>query len=79
MMKHILIQLIQLYQKIPGKFHLYCRHIPSCSNYAILAIERFGVMKGIHLSIKRILKCNPFCKGGIDLVPEKRSHKGEIK
>lgn len=71
MMKRILIKLIKLYQAMPFRFHQYCRYIPSCSNYAILAIERFGVMKGLLLSIKRILKCNPFCKGGIDLVPEK--------
>lgn len=56
---------------MPLSSHIYCRHIPSCSNYAILAIERFGVMRGSFLSIKRILKCNPLFKSGIDLVPEK--------
>lgn len=71
-MKKVLIKLIRMYQKIPGNFHYACRHIPTCSNYAIEAIDRFGVIKGTFLSVKRILKCNPFSQGGIDLVPEGR-------
>ena len=74
--KKVLIKIIKLYQKVPGNFHYACKHIPTCSNYAIEAIDRFGVFKGTFLSIKRILKCNPFSHGGIDLVPE-RSKKGE--
>ncbi len=70
-MKKILIKIIKIYQKIPGNFHAYCKHIPSCSNYAIEAINEYGSIKGTYLSIKRILKCNPFSKGGIDLVPRK--------
>lgn len=71
-MKKVLIKLIRIYQKVPGNFHYACRHIPTCSNYAIEAIDRFGVIKGTFLSVKRILKCNPFSQGGIDLVPEGR-------
>lgn len=71
-MKKVLIKIIQIYQKIPGNFHYSCRYIPTCSNYAIEAINRFGTIKGTLLSIKRILKCNPFSHGGIDLVPEGR-------
>lgn len=70
--KKVLIKLIRIYQKVPGNFHYACRHIPTCSNYAIEAIDRFGVIKGTFLSVKRILKCNPFSQGGIDLVPEGR-------
>lgn len=70
-MKKILIKLIRLYQKIPGSFHLNCRFIPTCSNYAIEAIDRFGVIKGLALTIKRILKCNPWGSSGYDPVPEK--------
>lgn len=70
-MKHILIKLIKLYQKIPGKFHNNCKFIPSCSNYAIEAIKEYGSIKGSFLSIKRILRCNPLHKGGIDLVPKR--------
>ena len=70
-MKNILIKLIKLYQKIPGDFHNRCRYIPTCSNYAIEAIEEYGSIKGGFMAIKRILKCNPFSKGGIDIVPKR--------
>ena len=71
-MKHVLIFMIKVYQKIPGPWHNKCRFEPSCSNYAIIAIDRFGSIKGTFLSIKRILRCNPFGKFGYDPVPEKR-------
>lgn len=47
-----------------------CRFVPSCSAYAIEAIERFGPYKGGFLALKRILRCNPLCKGGYDPVPQ---------
>lgn len=75
-MKKILIGLIRLYQKIPGNFHYSCKHIPTCSEYTIQAINEYGSIKGSCLGIKRIIKCNPFSKGGIDLVPQ-RSEKNE--
>ncbi|MBE6852140.1 MAG: membrane protein insertion efficiency factor YidD [Ruminococcus sp.] len=50
-----------------------CRFTPTCSAYTITAIERFGIIKGTVLALWRILRCNPFCKGGIDPVPEKFS------
>jgi len=68
-LKKILIYLIKLYQKIPGAFHDMCRHTPSCSNYAIEAINIHGAFKGSILSIKRILRCNPFGTYGYDPVP----------
>ena len=71
-MKNIIIFIIKLYQKIPGPWHNMCRHEPTCSNYAIVAIERHGILKGCWLSIKRILRCNPFGTYGYDPVPEKR-------
>lgn len=67
-MKHILIWFIKLYQKIPGPWHNMCRHIPTCSNYASEAILRYGSLKGVYLSIKRILRCNPFGTYGYDPV-----------
>jgi putative membrane protein insertion efficiency factor len=48
-----------------------CRYYPSCSHYGYQAIYRFGVFKGIMLAGWRILRCNPFSKGGYDPVPEK--------
>lgn len=50
-----------------------CRFTPTCSAYAITAIERFGIIKGTLLAGWRLLRCNPLCKGGIDEVPEKFS------
>lgn len=67
-MKHILIAIIKLYQKIPGDFHNYCRFTPTCSNYAIEALNKYGTIKGLKLSIKRITKCHPFGKSGYDPV-----------
>lgn len=45
-----------------------CKYYPSCSSYAIKSIKRHGLLKGVYFSIIRILKCNPFSSGGIDLV-----------
>ena len=74
-MKKILIWIIQLYQKIPFSSHNSCRFVPTCSNYAIEAIDRFGSIKGSYLTIRRILRCNPFGKSGYDPVPIKENKK----
>ena len=47
-----------------------CRFYPTCSNYALDALKKHGPLKGVYLSTKRILRCNPFCKGGYDPVPD---------
>lgn len=73
MIKKILLGMIKLYQKIPGSFHGYCRHIPTCSNYAYEAINEYGAFKGGILSIKRILKCNPLGSFGYDPVPKREN------
>ena len=68
-MKKILIKIIDIYQSIPGPWHNACRHIPTCSEYAKEAINTYGSFKGGFMAIKRILRCNPFSKGGYDPVP----------
>ena len=46
-----------------------CRHSPTCSEYGIIALKKYGVFKGTFLTAKRIIKCNPLFKGGYDPVP----------
>lgn len=68
-MKYLCIYLIKIYQKIPGPWHNSCKYTPTCSNYAIGVLSEFGFFKGTYLTIKRILKCNPWSKGGYDPIP----------
>ena len=68
-MKTLLLKLIAFYQSIPLSIHSKCRFYPTCSEYAKIAITKYGAFKGLFLTIKRLLKCHPFHKGGIDLVP----------
>ena len=66
-MSRLVITLIRFYQKrISPLFGPKCRFYPSCSQYAILAIKKYGLFKGLLKAIYRILRCNPFSKGGID-------------
>jgi len=68
-MRHILIYLIKLYQKlISPMFAPSCRFYPTCSEYAVQAITKYGALKGGVKAAWRILRCNPFNKGGIDPV-----------
>ncbi len=70
--KNWLIALIRFYQKhISARTSPACRFSPTCSAYAIEALERFGVILGTGLALWRILRCNPLCRGGYDPVPEK--------
>ena len=69
-MKKFLIISIKFYQKWISPLNPpTCRFIPTCSNYAITAIEKYGVIKGGFLTIKRLLKCHPFHKIDYDPVP----------
>ena len=66
-MKLILIYLIKLYRKyISPLSPPSCKFYPTCSQYSIEAITKYGAIKGSFLSLKRILRCNPFNKGGYD-------------
>lgn len=68
-MKKILISLIKFYRKhISPLKKPCCRFYPTCSQYALEAIEKYGAFKGSILAIKRILRCHPFNKGGYDPV-----------
>lgn len=68
-MKIILILIVRLYKYLispilPGS----CRFVPSCSEYSIEALKKYGAVKGVYLSIKRVARCNPFHPGGFDPV-----------
>ncbi|MDD6285017.1 MAG: membrane protein insertion efficiency factor YidD [Firmicutes bacterium] len=83
-MKGLIIRLISLYQRYisPAKGGACCRFTPSCSAYALEAVEVHGALKGSLLSICRIIRCNPLCRGGFDPVPPKgrwRADRGERK
>ncbi len=71
MIKKILICLVRLYQKYlsPLKRNSSCIYTPTCSLYAIEALEKYGALKGMYLAVRRILRCHPFHKGGYDPVP----------
>ena len=70
-MKKILLGIIRFYQKYLSGATGYssCKYYPTCSRYAIEAIEKYGAFKGGLLAAWRILRCNPFSKGGYDPVP----------
>ena len=73
-MKHVCILLIRFYQKFlsPLKRNPCCRFTPTCSAYALEAFQKRGFFVGFGLSTWRILRCNPYGKGGYDPVPEKK-------
>ena len=68
--KRFLLWLVRFYRKSISPMHPpCCRFIPTCSQYALEAIEKYGAIKGGFLALRRILRCNPLCKGGYDPVP----------
>ena len=70
-MKRIMVFIINLYQKFlsPLKGRPACIYTPTCSQYAIEALEKYGFFKGSFLAVRRILRCHPFAMGGYDPVP----------
>ena len=70
MMKTILLALIRFYRRnISPLRKPCCRFVPTCSEYALEAVEKYGPWKGSWLALRRLLKCHPFHKGGYDPVP----------
>ena len=81
MLKKPLIALLRLYQRIisPLKPVPSCRFSPTCSQYAIEAIEEWGIFIGVMLAVWRVLRCNPYCRGGHDPVPKRYRKRCVIK
>jgi len=70
-MTKIVISLIRAYQLfISPLFGPSCRFYPSCSQYAVEAVQLHGVFKGSYFAVRRVLRCHPGCEGGLDPVPE---------
>ena len=73
MLKRLFIYTVRAYQiAISPLLGNNCRFVPTCSQYSIDAINEYGILKGVYLSAKRLLRCNPFCQGGLDEVPKKK-------
>lgn len=69
-MKTVLISVLRIYKRLLSPLFLpACRYVPSCSEYAMEAIERHSAFRGSALAIWRLLRCHPFAKGGYDPVP----------
>ena len=77
MLKRLLIAIFKLYKKrISPLLTRACIFTPTCSEYGIEAVKKHGALKGLFLTVWRILRCNPFSKGGFDPVPDsKRNYK----
>jgi putative membrane protein insertion efficiency factor len=74
--KRVLIAILRFYKRrISPLLPDACIYTPTCSEYAMEAIQKHGVLKGTGLAIWRVLRCNPFAKGGYDPVPEPKKHK----
>lgn len=77
-MKKIVLSLIRFYQKFLNFSGIYkhlfltdraCRFIPTCSEYSYQAVEKYGILRGLWLGLKRIARCQPFSQGGKDALP----------
>ena len=69
-MKRALLKFFRFYQQqISPALPPRCRYIPTCSQYAVEAVEKYGAAKGGFLALKRFMRCHPFHKGGYDPVP----------
>ena len=69
-MKRVLLAMVWFYKKAISPYtRKSCRFVPTCSDYAVEALNKYGALKGFGLSAWRVIRCNPFCKGGYDPVP----------
>ena len=76
-MRRLILLPVRFYQLcISPVMPSHCRHYPTCSHYMMEAVQHHGVLRGIWLGVKRLLRCHPFSKGGFDPVPEVKGISG---
>jgi putative membrane protein insertion efficiency factor len=76
-MRWLIIQLIRGYRYLLSPWlGSHCRFYPSCSSYALTAVERHGALRGSWLAVQRLLRCHPWHDGGVDPVPERKCSHG---
>ena len=76
-MRWLIIQLIRGYRYLLSPWlGSHCRFYPSCSAYALTAVENFGALRGSWLAVQRLLRCHPWHAGGVDPVPERKHNHG---
>jgi putative membrane protein insertion efficiency factor len=75
-MKIILVALLKGYRAVISPLYgQTCRYYPSCSAYALSAVERHGAVRGSWLALRRLGRCHPWCAGGVDLVPIRENYR----
>lgn len=76
--KTMILAMIRMYRRhVSPLLPSSCIYTPSCSRYAEIAVKRFGAVRGTWLAVRRVLRCNPFMKGGYDPVPGTEGDEGE--
>ncbi len=79
-MGRVLVALIRLYQRwLSPLLGAHCRFYPSCSQYAVEAITEYGALRGTGMAVWRILRCQPFCRGGYDPVPPRERPTAKVR
>lgn len=70
--RNLAIALMLTYRKVISPLYgQVCRYYPSCSSYSLQSFQRFGLVRGVWLTIARLFRCNPYSQGGVDDVPER--------
>ena len=76
-MKHVLVLLLRTYRLVISPLYgEVCRYYPSCSAYALEAVQVHGSVRGSWLAVRRVLRCHPWAAGGVDKVPPRRPRRG---
>lgn len=75
-MKTVLVFLLKAYRLVSSQLYgQTCRYYPTCSAYALGAVERHGALRGSWLAMRRLGRCHPWCEGGVDLVPSAENYR----